>query len=443
MGGTDDDIPPRPHPTQAAPTPDRDADSNQPPTPAPPVASLPAALEGPARPNQTAVASPHSPPHSVLLSAPHLVLKPMTATLVLEAAGDPISPSPRPKAADPSRGQPTTIMAPTMPLAPPDRDRFQACHHSRHGLPALHEPQTPLPSPSSSPTPSPGHKLHSDLSELLLVPAPAKSCYAGATFQVQVLHTRHTPQLIWRSSIYHPLLRAQAPVCPCLLRGPPASSTLGPHAKADLLCHLSAVLAAPELLRPCASCIVNQTAYLEARTDLSFFRRKANAHTPGTDPLPDSELRAAPAEPGLDLSALLTTGTYSDLKILAANSKIFRAHRTVLAAVSPRLALQFRVRADGGKLVVPYHPVVVARCLQFIYSRALPPPNFPPQHWSALAQLAAEWGLDSLHRFACAAEQLLVHRASPLPSPPAVPAQTPLAPCGQTGLDCQCMMCDL
>eukprot|EP00050_Salpingoeca_kvevrii_P015329 m.45759 g.45759 ORF g.45759 m.45759 type:complete len:373 (-) comp6262_c1_seq2:199-1317(-) len=203
------------------------------------------------------------------------------------------------------------------------------------------------------------------------IAGPPGSAYEGAEFAVRVETTTdgRTGAVSWCSPIYHPLLVPNQRVCPCRLAGAQsAASVLDAIAGA-----LADMLARPHLHPPCPSCPTNPQALAELRADPAFFARKARAATPGTAPFPDDDLRrlAAADEGAMDFSRLLTSGVFSDVKLIVGRSA-FKCHRTVLAAQSPVLRHYFETTADHGRVVVPSaRPHVFGRFLQHIYSGRL------------------------------------------------------------------------
>ncbi len=160
----------------------------------------------------------------------------------------------------------------------------------------------------------------------------------------------------------------------------------------------------PHYAMPCDTCIAttNETALAEARTDPEFFKRKARAHTPGTHPPTDDELRIlshAASPLSMSFLPLLKTGAFSDVKVIVARAA-FYCHRTVLAARSPVFRAMFNRNTpttttpttttastttttsplledshhDGdehGILRLNGDPAAFARMLQFIYGSTL------------------------------------------------------------------------
>jgi ubiquitin-protein ligase len=140
---------------------------------------------------------------------------------------------------------------------------------------------------------------------------PLSSPYEGANFDVSLTTTATTVSVVWQTAIYHPCLSAGSQLCRCLLPDSVNPATL----KAACM----AILAAVNLFKPCSHCRLNTAVWCELHANPSLFRCKAKAHTPGTLPLTDAELQpclqTSMHQAGLDLSHLLRSGQFSDVKV--------------------------------------------------------------------------------------------------------------------------------
>eukprot|EP00047_Mylnosiga_fluctuans_P006922 m.249992 g.249992 ORF g.249992 m.249992 type:complete len:403 (+) comp16476_c0_seq1:44-1252(+) len=243
----------------------------------------------------------------------------------------------------------------------------------------------------------------------LLLPAPTLSPYSGATFQVDV--TRVDNELVWRwaSAIYHPTLAPGRSLCTSCILLDDLHTRKTPS---EVLRDIFSLLSFPHHARTCAHCTGDPAALAEVQTDPSFFLRKARVRTPGANPPSDEELRTPCS---LDFGQLLTTGMFSDVKMLV-DKTVFRCHRTVLAARSPVLARIFSA-GDGGIVRVreTASPTTFARLLQFAYSSKLHS-ALPLEDHFDMYQLAYKYRVTPLTNFhmSCVARHVTPENASSL-----------------------------
>ena len=156
---------------------------------------------------------------------------------------------------------------------------------------------------------------------LLQIPAPSSSPYSGASFAVEVCIA---PHLGWRwlSRIYHPMFTEGHLLCKCMIldrHGAYRSPT-------EVVHQILLFLEKPHYTIRCPICHLNEMAFAESQTDLSFFLKKARVHTPGAFPLSDDDLRSTicpsslPSPTSLasmDFGFLLISGAFSDVKLVS------------------------------------------------------------------------------------------------------------------------------
>eukprot|EP00730_Choanoeca_flexa_P004174 TRINITY_DN11619_c0_g3_i2.p1 TRINITY_DN11619_c0_g3~~TRINITY_DN11619_c0_g3_i2.p1 ORF type:complete len:299 (+),score=27.92 TRINITY_DN11619_c0_g3_i2:99-995(+) len=232
---------------------------------------------------------------------------------------------------------------------------------------------------------------------------PRNSPYEGAIFNVDLIVTTTdiVEQATWRSPIYHPVFRLNALLCNCIVGSNRSVQQL------EQACQAKLANAGDH--QACLQCVLDPTAWAEARTDRAFFHRKAKVRTPGTLPMTDEELRGIETgrmTSGLDLSHLLQTGQYHDVKIKS-RGKTFKAHRTILSVRSPALRNAFATRVDNGLLRWDQGSQAVAIVLMYLYC------GRPPRHSTAMDvlcdvhTLANELGLEYLSAYTQAAIQCM------------------------------------
>lgn len=277
----------------------------------------------------------------------------------------------------------------------------------------------------------------------LRVPAPASSPYSGAVFSLEVTvapssSASSSALLTWRwlSPIYHPCFSMGGVLCSCMLLSPHVSGANQARSPVEVLRHVLLLLEKPHYTMRCAHCVLHDQAFAEAVDDHVFFLRKARVRTPGAEPLSDEELRgmchasavasaSAPASapphitaaaaatatatavpsapsavPSLDFSHLLTSGIFSDLKVLVGKTS-FRCHRTILAARSPVFRKHFEEGLDHGLLRVnASSSLAFARLLQYVYgSRLAKKEDLSLEQHFELFELAVTYGIAGLRNY--------------------------------------------
>jgi hypothetical protein len=138
---------------------------------------------------------------------------------------------------------------------------------------------------------------------LRIIRAPSSSPYSGLSFLFQL--SDDLSRVVCLSSIHHPLLRANAAVCSCLIKTDAADSSIHD------------ILANPE--PRCASCVRNPVAASEFRLSRDLWFMHAHLLSHGRLPCgvtrDEYDMRVAE----LPLRDLLVSSAFADLKLVRNN----------------------------------------------------------------------------------------------------------------------------